>query len=159
MDNQKLGTFVSSLREKRGMTQKSLAEKLNVTDKTVSKWEKGDKPTSKALTTDIPDAVRYQYRQQIEKRNTLIGVISVIAVIMTVFLIDNMGWLGFLMIPVPIVLLGIGIILIAFCIHSHKLHLSSSTALIWGIAALLCSVIIFLLPLLLFLVGVLTGDI
>lgn len=136
MDNQKSGAFISSLREKRGMSQKSLAEKLNVTDK-----------------------VEYQYRQQIEKRNTLIGVISVIAVMMTVFLIDNMGWLGFLMIPVPIVLLGVGIILIAFCIHSHKLHLPSSNALIWGIAALLCSVIIFLLPLMLFLIGVLTGDI
>ena len=103
--------------------------------------------------------VEYQYRQQIENRNALIGVISVIAVIMTVFLIDNMGWLGFLMIPVPIVLLGIGIILIVFYIHSHKLRLSSSTALIWGIAALICSIIIFLLPLMLFLIGALTGDI
>ena len=41
MDNQKIGIFISELRKSKSMTQKELAEKLNVTDKAVSKWERG----------------------------------------------------------------------------------------------------------------------
>lgn len=41
MDNQKFGRFIASLRHEKGWTQKDLAEKLNVTDKAVSKWERG----------------------------------------------------------------------------------------------------------------------
>lgn len=41
MDNQKMGLFISELRKSKQMTQKSLAEKLNITDKAVSKWERG----------------------------------------------------------------------------------------------------------------------
>ncbi len=36
-----IGDTLARLRKDRGMTQKELAEKLNVSDKTVSKWEKG----------------------------------------------------------------------------------------------------------------------
>ncbi|MBP3503359.1 MAG: helix-turn-helix transcriptional regulator [Clostridia bacterium] len=41
MDNQKFGKFVKELRKKANLTQKELGEKLNVTDKAVSKWERG----------------------------------------------------------------------------------------------------------------------
>lgn len=41
MDNQKFGAFLSSLRKEKGWTQLELAEKLHVTDKAVSKWERG----------------------------------------------------------------------------------------------------------------------
>ena len=33
------GTTIKTLREKRGFTQKELAEKIKVSDKTISKWE------------------------------------------------------------------------------------------------------------------------
>ena len=52
MDSEKLklqiGANISALRRQRGMTQAELAERLNYTDKAVSKWERGD---------SIPDAV------------------------------------------------------------------------------------------------------
>ena len=35
-----IGETISSLRKKKGMTQNELAEKMNVTDKAVSKWER-----------------------------------------------------------------------------------------------------------------------
>ena len=35
------GKTIKELREKRSFTQKELAEKINVSDKTISKWETG----------------------------------------------------------------------------------------------------------------------
>ena len=41
MDNKKVGTLIKNLRKEKKLTQLQLAEKLNVSDKTVSKWERG----------------------------------------------------------------------------------------------------------------------
>ena len=41
MDNEKMGTFIADLRKEKKMTQRKLAAKLNITDKAVSKWERG----------------------------------------------------------------------------------------------------------------------
>ena len=40
MKKQTLGMMISSLRKEKGMTQLQLAEKMGVTDKAVSKWER-----------------------------------------------------------------------------------------------------------------------
>lgn len=41
MTNEKMGQFISELRKSKQMTQKDLASKLSITDKAVSKWERG----------------------------------------------------------------------------------------------------------------------
>ena len=41
MDNERFGAFVAQIRKEQGLTQKELADRLNVTDKAVSKWETG----------------------------------------------------------------------------------------------------------------------
>jgi len=41
MDQVKIGRFISERRKKAGLTQMQLAEKLNITDRAVSKWETG----------------------------------------------------------------------------------------------------------------------
>ena len=41
MDNQKFGDFIKKLRKEKGLTQKELGDKLNITDKAISKWERG----------------------------------------------------------------------------------------------------------------------
>ena len=41
MDAKKFGMFIATLRKEKNMTQVDLAKKLQVTDKAVSKWEKG----------------------------------------------------------------------------------------------------------------------
>ena len=41
INNQKFGAFLLQLRKEKGMTQRELAEKLYVSDKAVSKWERG----------------------------------------------------------------------------------------------------------------------
>lgn len=42
MEKKTIGGFIAALRKANGMTQKDLAEKLNVSDKTVSRWERDD---------------------------------------------------------------------------------------------------------------------
>ena len=41
MDSKKTGALISALRREKGMTQKELAAQLHVSDRTVSKWERG----------------------------------------------------------------------------------------------------------------------
>ena len=41
MNNEKMGKFICDMRKSQKLTQKDLAEKLKITDKAVSKWERG----------------------------------------------------------------------------------------------------------------------
>lgn len=41
MDAQKTGAYLAMLRKTRGMTQQEIADRLGVSNKTVSKWESG----------------------------------------------------------------------------------------------------------------------
>lgn len=41
IDNEKFGEFITELRKEKNLTQKELADQLFVSDKTVSKWERG----------------------------------------------------------------------------------------------------------------------
>lgn len=42
MERKTIGGFLAALRKANGMTQKDLAQKLNVSDKTISRWERDD---------------------------------------------------------------------------------------------------------------------
>ena len=63
MDHYVTGATIKALREKLGMTQAQLAEKLCVSDKAVSKWENGRgfpdvsllEPIGKALHISVPE--------------------------------------------------------------------------------------------------------
>ena len=41
MDRQKTGALIAQMRKERGFTQRELAEQLHVSDRAVSKWERG----------------------------------------------------------------------------------------------------------------------
>lgn len=41
MDQARIGQFIKAVRKERGLSQRDLAEKLNISDRTVSKWETG----------------------------------------------------------------------------------------------------------------------
>lgn len=63
MDQKKIGAFIARRRKELNMTQKELAEKLNITDRAVSKWENGRsmpdlallQPLSRMLKIDVND--------------------------------------------------------------------------------------------------------
>ena len=41
MDNVKMGELIRDSRKEKGLTQKDVANKLGITDRAVSKWERG----------------------------------------------------------------------------------------------------------------------
>ena len=41
MDCDKVGKMIGELRRQKGFTQKQLADKMNISDRTISKWERG----------------------------------------------------------------------------------------------------------------------
>ena len=41
MDTEKMGALIAKMRKEKGLTQKELADQLHVTDRAVSKWERG----------------------------------------------------------------------------------------------------------------------
>ena len=137
------------------MTQLELAQKLQVTDKAVSRWERGVglpdihtmEPLAKALGVsvlelmrsersadpgaasgdasailhDAADLVRMQHRA--ERRSILKISAAVAVILLMVFLIDGMGWMGFLLICLPVILLLTAVVLTAHGIwrRTHKL--------------------------------------
>lgn len=55
MEQKTIGSFIAVLRKANGMTQKELAEKLNVSDKAVSRWERDESAPDLTLIPVIAD--------------------------------------------------------------------------------------------------------
>lgn len=55
MEKKTIGGFIAALRKANGMTQKDLAERLHVSDKTVSRWERDDGTPDLALIPVIAE--------------------------------------------------------------------------------------------------------
>ena len=55
MDNLKIGNYIQNLRKRAGLTQKELAEKLNISFQAVSKWETGESLPDTALLPELSD--------------------------------------------------------------------------------------------------------
>ena len=57
LDKEKFGEFIAKLRKEMGMTQKELAERLFVSDKAVSKWERGQSLPDITTLNPLADAL------------------------------------------------------------------------------------------------------
>ena len=53
MDQEKIGRFIAKLRKEKNMTQKELAESLEITDRAISKWENGRGMPDLSLLTPL----------------------------------------------------------------------------------------------------------
>ena len=55
MDQQKIGSFLKQLRKEKNLTQEQLAEKLNVSGRTVSRWETGSNMPDLGILVELAD--------------------------------------------------------------------------------------------------------
>ena len=55
MDQRKIGKFIAECRKRKGLTQMQLAERLGITDKAISKWERGVAMPDTGLMLDLCD--------------------------------------------------------------------------------------------------------
>ncbi len=58
MDQVKIGKFIAELRKEQNLTQKELAEKLNLSDKAVSKWECGKGLPDNSIMITLCDLIK-----------------------------------------------------------------------------------------------------
>ena len=71
MDLQKIGTFLKELRKEKELTQEQLAETLNVSRRTVSRWETGSNMPDLDLLVEMADLYRVDLRELLngERKN------------------------------------------------------------------------------------------
>lgn len=55
MDQFKIGSFLKELRKEKGLTQEKLAEQLNVSNRTISRWETGSNMPDISMLVEIAD--------------------------------------------------------------------------------------------------------
>lgn len=99
MDQEKVGNLIKKLRLDNNLTQKELADKLNVTFQAVSKWENGKSvpdiaqlhEISKLFNIDISEILDGELKEKKKKKNGLIiaGIIIIIAVTTCILLINK----------------------------------------------------------------------
>ena len=58
MDQVKIGKFIAERRKKIGLTQLQLAEKLNITDRAISKWENGKSMPDSSIMLELCDVLK-----------------------------------------------------------------------------------------------------
>lgn len=58
MNQVKIGKFIAECRKKNGLTQMQLAEKLNITDRAVSKWENGKAMPDSSIMLELCDELK-----------------------------------------------------------------------------------------------------
>ena len=74
---EKFGSFVSELRKAQGLTQKDLGERLFVTDKTVSKWERGLSLPNVSLLLPLSEALGVTVTELLRSERTQTETLSV----------------------------------------------------------------------------------
>lgn len=84
MDQNKIGNFISTERKNKKLTQKELSEKLNISEKTISKWECGKglpevslmKPLCKELDITITELLNGEKELKKAKEDGIINYMS-----------------------------------------------------------------------------------
>ena len=66
MDQKKIGLFLRELRKERELTQDKLAERFNVTSRTVSRWETGTNMPDLSMLVELSDFYRVDIREIID---------------------------------------------------------------------------------------------
>ena len=70
MDQKKIGGFLKELRKEKEMTQEQLAEKFNVSSRTVSRWENGNNMPDLDILSRYGAKVR-AFKQRVFMKNKM----------------------------------------------------------------------------------------
>ena len=101
MNQDKIGSFIKSIRMDNNLTQKEFAERLNVTYQAVSKWENGKnipdigiiKQISEEFNVDIDEILNGEKKDKENKKNNylylILGIIIVLLLIFAIVLLNN----------------------------------------------------------------------
>ncbi len=142
MDTVKIGKFIAEKRKEKKLTQESLAEKLGVTSKTISRWENGNympdisllKPLSEELGVTLNDLIsgekvdQEHYQEKLEEN-----------IISTIDYTNKKVYEKNKIIAEILMLFGLGLIFTAFTIFPSE----SSWGAIYSIFGLIVSLIGF----------------
>ena len=128
MSNKNIGEIISSLRKEKGMTQTDLAEKMNVTDKAVSKWERNLScpdinsipKLAEVLGTTVEELLNAQTKKESNKINEIINIALIgISLAMGICIIVT-SILKQIDINTAITMLGIGMSCLAIYLLKNK---------------------------------------
>ena len=153
MDQIKIGKFIADCRKQKGFTQMQLAEKLGITDKAVSKWERGIAMPDTSIMLELCDILGISVNEllsgekinmekndqnneqllldmakELERKNKIIW--NAMWTIMTVSIIGLIGGLaivGFFMPEGPWMLVAILTLCVVFmipCFYALRLEVS-----------------------------------
>lgn len=168
MDAKKIGLFIADQRKSLELTQAELAEKLHVTDKAVSRWERGQgfpdinsiEPLADALGVSIAEIMRGEktvgttddgeslaakniislVEMKREEHKKISAVVAVVALLVfCMLLIDVMGIMGFVGVALPCLGLIAGVVLVGVAIIRWKRKLPIKTMAI-------CAAILLVVP-------------
>lgn len=75
MDQKKIGLFLKKLRTEKGLTQQQLAEKLNVSARSVSRWENGNNMPDLSIIVELSDFYEIDIRELLngERKSELLN--------------------------------------------------------------------------------------
>lgn len=128
MSNKSIGEMISSLRKEKGMTQNDLAEKMNVTDKAVSKWERNLScpdvnsipKLAEILGTTVEELLNAQSKKENNKIDEILNlVLLAISLAMGICVIVT-SILKQIDINNAIIMLGVGISCLAIYLLKNK---------------------------------------
>ncbi|HIU52273.1 MAG TPA: helix-turn-helix transcriptional regulator [Candidatus Merdicola faecigallinarum] len=129
MKMRSIGETIASLRKEKGMTQNELAEKMNVTDKAVSKWERDlscpDVNTisklADILEVSVEELLKAKKKDNLEmKTKDLMNLIfKAVALAMGIAAV-TLNILNQIAVKSSIIMLGIGIICISIYLLTNK---------------------------------------
>ncbi len=72
MDQKKIGRFIALCRKENGYTQASLAEKLGITDRAVSKWENGKSMPDASIMLELCELLKINVDELLTGEHILI---------------------------------------------------------------------------------------
>ena len=154
MDQIKIGKFIAECRKKNNLTQMQLAEKLNITDRAISKWENGKTMPDSSIMLDLCNELKISVNEllsgemismesknekqeqilldmakQIEQKNRIIWTsMWVIMAVSIIALTIGLFTVAFMMpegVEQLITILGICVVFLLPCFYALKLEVSA----------------------------------